>query len=206
MKITFQKIGKKFNRDWIFRGVDWTLAEQSKSVVLGPNGSGKSTLLQLISGAVSPTEGQLQWQQNDAFISSEKIFESVAIAAPYLELPEELTLKELIKFHFSFKRMNTELNENALIELSGLGSAIEKQLRYYSSGMKQRARLLLACCSDVPLLILDEPCSNLDKSGVAWYGDLVRRYATTKTIIVGSNHMESEYDFCTEQVDIVHWK
>jgi ABC-type multidrug transport system ATPase subunit len=204
--VQFNKAGKQFNREWIFRNVTLSIESGSRTVVLGPNGSGKSTFLQILSGAMMPGEGGMQWFINGNSIPSDLIFQQVALAAPYLELPEELTLKELIRFHFSFKGMMDELNESTIIGHSGLEKATMKPIRYYSSGMKQRVRLLLAICSDTPLLILDEPCSNLDKSGIRWYADLVSRFAGGKTIVVGSNHTENEYAFCDGQIDIMRWK
>src|SRR5688572_533377 len=102
MRIELKQIGKKYNREWIFRDVDFVFEENSKTVILGPNGSGKSTLLQIISGILTPSKGELFYTIHNKTIPVEEIFQYLSISAPYLELIEELTLQELIDFHFSF--------------------------------------------------------------------------------------------------------
>jgi len=59
LSIAINNLGKKFNREWIFRNLSLTITEGQKLVILGGNGSGKSTLLQIFAGFVSPSEGRL---------------------------------------------------------------------------------------------------------------------------------------------------
>jgi ABC-type multidrug transport system ATPase subunit len=92
-----------------------------------------------------------------------------------------------------------------MIQLIGLENATHKQIRYFSSGMKQRLKLALAIFSTSPILLLDEPCSNLDKEGYALYKELIQKYAMHKLIIVGSNDPE-EYAFCTQQINLMDYK
>lgn len=175
-------------------------------VLLGPNGSGKSTFLQMIAGYVLPTEGQIHWKNNEAEIPSEKVYQSVAIAAPYLELPEELELMEMLTFHFRFKKVVGQLSLEELVSISGLKKVAGKPIRNYSSGMKQRIRLLLAFCSNSDLLLLDEPCSNLDHEGVLWYQQLGDRFIGNRTVVVCSNRQDQEYAFCRKKIELEIWK
>ena len=175
-------------------------------VLLGPNGSGKSTFLQMIAGYVLPTEGQIHWKNNEAEIPSEKVYQSVAIAAPYLELPEELELMEMLTFHFRFKKLVGQLSFEELVSISGLKKVAGKPIRNYSSGMKQRIRLLLAFCSNSDLLLLDEPCSNLDHEGVLWYQQLGDRFIGNRTVVVCSNRQDQEYAFCRKKIELEIWK
>jgi ABC-type multidrug transport system ATPase subunit len=71
--------------------------------------------------------------------------------------------------------------------------------------MKQRLKLALAIFSETPILLLDEPCSNLDKEGYALYHTLINKYAMHKLIIVGSNDVQ-EYNFCTKQLNLMDYK
>ena len=105
-----------------------------------------------------------------------------------------------------FKKLFPGVTREELLELSGLSSRRGLQIRHFSSGMKQRVRLLLACCSDTPLLLLDEPCSNFDLEAIDWYHSLINRFTAGRTVIVGSNRQEHEYSFCTRQIDLLHWK
>ena len=92
-----------------------------------------------------------------------------------------------------------------MIEMIGLKAATNKQIRHFSSGMKQRLKLALAIFSEAPILLLDEPCSNLDKEGYALYHELINKYALHKLIIVGSNDTQ-EYDFCTKHINLMDYK
>lgn len=205
MTITLQNIGRRFNRDWIFRGVDYTFTIGNSYAILGPNGSGKSTLLQVLNGSLSPSIGTISYTHEGTAIEVEKIFEQLSLAAPYLELIEEFTLAEMIDMHFKFKPYKAGMDKNAVIEVLGMESNKNKLIKYFSSGMKQRLKLALAFCSDTPLLMLDEPTSNLDKQGVEWYLGLVEKFAKGRLTIVCSNQ-EHEYGFCGERLSISDYK
>src|ERR1700749_2608840 len=101
--ITLQNIGRRFNRDWIFRGVDHTFTIGNSYAILGPNGSGKSTLLQVLNGSLSPSAGNISYFYGDKPVDAENVYQYLALAAPYLELIEDFSLEEMIDFHFKFK-------------------------------------------------------------------------------------------------------
>ena len=202
MTITLNKAGKKFYREWIFRNLNLTLEAGSKWVLLGPNGSGKSTLLQILSGAVGLTEGDIKFHSENKEVSIDDVFQSMSISAPYLELIEEFTLEEIIHFHFKFKKAKNGLSEGEVLKLSGLESKKDKVFKFFSSGMKQRIKLTLAILSDTPILLLDEPCSNLDSSVVKWYQEMIAQYAMDRTIIVASNNQQDEFSFCDQRISI----
>ena len=205
MEIVLSNAGKKYYREWIFRNVNLSFKSPERYVILGPNGSGKSTLLQLISGAITPTEGFISFSTSASVVPNDSIYKSLSIVAPYLELIEEFTLDELIRFHFSFKKQNESLRKTVLSE-TGLESKKNSVYRYFSSGMKQRVKLALAVCSDSELLLLDEPCSNLDKEGMRWYNELIQNHTRDKLIVVASNTVEDEYAFCTHSLNMSEFK
>ena len=200
MKISLQNIGKRFNREWIFRNVSYDFSNENKYALLGTNGSGKSTLLQIIAGAMSQTEGEIKYEDKESnTLISESVFNHLSYSAPYLELPEEMTWKEAVSFHGKFKKFVSGFSEEKIISLSGLESSTDKEIRNFSSGMKQRARLTLAILSDTPLLLLDEPSTNLDQNAVKWYQNLVSEFAKEKLVIVCSNYNKEEYLFCNKE-------
>jgi ABC-type multidrug transport system ATPase subunit len=205
MKITLQNIGRRFNRDWIFRNIDYTFTSGETYAILGPNGSGKSTLLQVLNGSLSPSIGTISYSLGDNTIEAEAVFKQLSLAAPYLELIEEFTLDEMTDFHFKFKKYGEGINKEEVIALLNLEGAKNKLIKYFSSGMKQRLKLALAFCSDTPLLMLDEPTSNLDSQGVDWYLNLVQKYALNRLTIICSNQ-EHEYSFCRHQLNISDYK
>jgi ABC-type multidrug transport system ATPase subunit len=205
MTITADQIGKKYRREWIFRRVDLTLTAGTSYTFVGPNGSGKSTLLQLLAGSLPATEGTLTYSVNGQTLDPENWFRQVSLAAPYLELVEELTLDELLKFHQTFKPFKTGFTAEAIADRLLLSHARHKEIKYFSSGMKQRVKLGLAFFSNVPIVILDEPTANLDRQGAAWYQEQVRQLDATQLLLIGSNVPE-EYDFCENVMNMTQWK
>src|ERR1700712_4668548 len=103
ISISLQNIGRRFNRDWIFRGIDYTFTDNKSYAILGPNGSGKSTLLQVLNGSLVPSAGKLGYTFNGTDVDATDVYQYLSFAAPYLELIEEFTLNEVIDFHFQFK-------------------------------------------------------------------------------------------------------
>lgn len=202
MEITLQQAGKRYNFNWIFKSVGLQIASGSRWVFLGSNGSGKSTLMQLTSGSTMLSEGSISWKLNDQEIPQELVYQHISIAAPYLELIEEFTLEEHLRFHFSVKSPIDNLDISEILQLSGLANRAQLKVGYFSSGMKQRLKLLLAIVSNTPLLLLDEPLSNLDKDASKWYLNMIERFGEGRTIIVCSNSIEDEYRFCSNQIDL----
>ncbi len=205
MNITLQNIGRRFNRDWIFRGVDYTFKSGGAYAILGPNGSGKSTLLQVLNASLTPSAGTINYTFQGNPIEATEVFTHLSLAAPYLELIEEFTLTEMVDFHFKFKQYKPGIDKKELIGLLSLAKSENKLIRYFSSGMKQRLKLILAFCADTPILMLDEPTSNLDIQGVDWYLGLVEQFAHNRLTIICSNQ-EHEYSFCKERLSISDYK
>lgn len=196
--------GKRFNREWIFRQVNLTFNAGTAYAVTGPNGSGKSTLLQALGGVLQLSEGRLNYKKESAnFLETPYAF--ISFCAPYLEVIEELTLVEFLSFHQNFKPFIAPLNVADVIDIVGLKSAAQKQIRNYSSGMKQRVKLAQAILSNTPILLLDEPCTNLDAAGIALYHSLIETYCKARLVIVCSND-EVEYQFCTHRISILDYK
>jgi ABC-type multidrug transport system ATPase subunit len=200
MKITLSDAGKRFNREWIFRHFDYQFFSSNAYAITGPNGSGKSTLLQFIAGALMPTEGKLTYQ-NSRDESLPEYYQYLSIAAPYLETIEEMTANEFFCFHQSFKPLLPGINIPDMLNRVGLSAAADKQIRYYSSGMKQRVKLAQAFFSDTPVILLDEPTTNLDAPGSALYHNLIREFCREKLVIVSSND-PLEYSFCETVINM----
>jgi ABC-type multidrug transport system ATPase subunit len=206
MQIQVSAASKRFNKEWIFSNLNFSFTTGQHYALIGNNGSGKSTLLQIIAGYIGLTKGEIHWTNTagDA-IDSANVFHHISIAAPYLELVEEFTALEQIAFHQQFKPLQNGLSPIELLEKIGLSNAANKQIRNFSSGMKQRLKLALAIFDQAPILLLDEPCSNLDQEGIQTYHQLMQAYAMHKLIIVASNDPQ-EYKFCSQQVSLSEFK
>jgi len=205
MNIKLTNVGKRFNREWIFRNLDFEFRSGSSYAITGPNGSGKSTLLQIISGATTFNEGSIEYYIADKKIEEEKVYNHISIAAPYLELVEEMTLTEFLEFHAKLKKWLPEFDAKKIISVINLNAAATKQIRYFSSGMKQRVKLAIAVFSNVPVILLDEPITNLDEEGIALYKNLSKDYCASRMLIISSNDKQ-EYDFCDEVLDVKDFK
>jgi ABC-2 type transport system ATP-binding protein len=232
LNISLQNTGKRFNREWIFRKFNYEFLQGKSYAITGPNGSGKSTLLQIIAGATLHSEGEISWQnavgkgqlateqqttnhkqqtENEKRETrngkletrNELTYQQISIAAPYLDLIEEMTANEFLSFHSSFKTLTKSFPE--ILLAVGLEKAAEKQIRYYSSGMKQRLKLAQAFFSDTSVLLLDEPTTNLDEDGIAIYKKLWQENTTNRLVIVSSNDIV-EYEECEEVIGIGEYK
>ena len=224
VQIKLDDVGKRFRYEWIFRNLSTTFEGGKTYALLGSNGSGKSTLMKILSGHLSPSAGKVAFTIDEKKQDEDNIYKHISYAAPYVELIEELTLTEMIQFHIKFKPLSKgvlsdskTLTVNGLIEILNFDKSRHKEIRFFSSGMKQRLKLALAICSDSPILLLDEPTTNLDAQGVAWYRQLMSRFTVSegnldsfgkegnRLTIIASN-IEHDYDFCDKMLNIEDFK
>lgn len=206
MKIKLNNIGKRFNREWIFRKVDFQLESNKVYGVIGPNGSGKSSLLKLISQAEIPSEGKIEFSLNEKEISSESAYKYLSIAAPYTDVAEQLTLGEFLNFHLNFSPLKNGLSKSEFLQTIYLEDSINKQISFFSSGMKQRLKLGLALLSQKPLVILDEPSSNLDEKGIELYQQMLKENSRERIILIGSNEEQKELQIADQKINITNYK
>jgi ABC-type multidrug transport system ATPase subunit len=151
------------------------------------------------------SEGSIDFYNNQEKIQHEKIYLNTSFCAPYVEVVEEMTLPEFFHFHNQFKPFIPNIDVKQIIETIDLRQSAQKQIRYYSSGMKQRVRLAQAIFSNTAILLLDEPCSNLDNAGIELYYSLIRNYCRDRIVIVSSNE-ELEYKFCDKKISMADYK
>lgn len=201
MKISLDSVSKRYQRHWVFRNIDGEIPAGSRMAILGQNGSGKSTLLRMLAGMQPPSSGTITHVHKDAAIAQAELFRHVTICAPGVELPEELSFEELLRFHFSFKDILPGYSIRRIIEETGLQKRRSVPIGDFSSGMRQRVKLAQALFSDTALLLLDEPCTNLDEAGVAQYIAWVERLTPGRTVVVASNDPR-EYSFCDTRIRI----
>jgi len=204
MTVTAENLSKRFNREWIFRDFTYTFSPGIYAII-GPNGSGKSTLLQVLWGQMPASGGVVQYALGNQMVPSEEAYQYMGMVAPYIDLIEELTLSEIIRFHFSFKKARGNQGADELMDRMQLTHARDKQVGHFSSGMKQRLKLGLALFSDVPLLYLDEPTMNLDRASIDWYCQQFNGLPDGITVFIGSNH-ESEYPSQAMKITITDYK
>lgn len=162
-------------------------------------------MLQCIGGMLQLSEGKIEYAIDDKQLENEEVYKQVSFCAPYLDVIEEMTLAEFLQFHNQFKSFINNFSIQNIIEEIGLTNAVTKQIRYYSSGMKQRVKLAQAIFSNASIVLLDEPCSNLDTKGIELYHSLIEKYCRERLVIVCSND-EVEYSFTRERFSVLDYK
>lgn len=202
MQIELHNISKKYSNHYIIKDFSYRFQGGNSYAILGSNGSGKSTLVKILTGLYSVSKGEVKFSDADKTIPIDKVFNHVSLAAPWSDVIEDLNLKECVEFHFKFRKPINNLSVNELIKISGLENSANKFIHQFSSGMKQRVRLLLAVFTQSDVILLDEPTSNLDAAGKQWYADLLKNYAGDRMVIVASNHLTEEYFFCKEVIEL----
>lgn len=205
LQIDAQQLGKRYRYEWIFKDLEYSFLSGNSYALAGPNGSGKSTLLKVLSSFLTPSKGEIQFSYHQKSITPDQVAPLLSFAAPYTDLIEEWTLTEAIQFHFRFKTLKEGLELAELPALFQLEKAIDKPVRFFSSGMKQRLRLGLAFVAKSELLLLDEPTSNLDEKGMQWYRTMINRFTGKELLVVASN-VAIDFDFCNHRVNIMDYK
>jgi ABC-type multidrug transport system ATPase subunit len=202
MEVQLSGAGKKFDGNWLFRNLNHTFASFSQSVVVGANGSGKSTLLKAIAGMLTLMEGEVKHSLAGETIMDSDVYKRLSVSSPWLELPEDYSLKELIAFQSVFKPFISKYPNDKVLEMLEIPNSMNKPFKHFSSGMKQRVKLGLAILGKSELLLLDEPLTALDSNGVNWYQHLISNHLENRTVIVFSNHKQDEYFFCKKELTL----
>lgn len=202
IQVELNSISKKYSNNYIIKDFSFEFKSGSSYAILGSNGSGKSTLVKILTGLYSVSKGDIKFSLDGKNIPIEKVFNHISLAAPWSDVIEDLSLKECIEFHFKFRQPINKISVSELLSISGLQDSKDKYIHQFSSGMKQRVRLLLAVFTQSDLLLLDEPTSNLDAAGKQWYINLIKNHGGNRTIIVASNHLQEEYSFCKEVIEL----
>lgn len=205
ISITIQNLSKRFNSEWIFKGITFNFASGNTYAITGPNGSGKSTLLQVLWGQMPPSGGSLSYQRNGVTVPTEEVFQYTAIATPYMDLIEEFTLWELLKFHFSLTKSRQGLKLDEIMARMNLDHAKNKTIANFSSGMKQRLKLGLSFFTEADMIFLDEPGTNLDKQAFDWYVKHLNDLPADCLVFIASNQPD-EYPLHAHKIDILTYK
>ncbi len=206
MEIRLDHIGKAYKKRWLYRSVEATFKGPGVYAILGENASGKSTLLRIIAGIESPNEGNVQWLNNGHEMKLNEYYRHFSLATPYQEIFEELSLREHIQTHFRFKDPVHQMSAVDFAKRIQLEADLDKSIKDFSSGMRQRLKVGLALSSDSALVLLDEPSTNLDKKGWNWYQELLREQAQKRLILVFSNYQEHEYHGSLAQIELKEFK
>jgi ABC-type multidrug transport system ATPase subunit len=195
--ISVNNIFRSFYKRNIINSVSFEVNKGNFFAIKGPNGAGKSTLLRIIVGDLEINKGEIKYYSNSEEVSLKEFLKYSSFAAPYFNLYEEFNLIEMTKLYCQFRSIEFDKSyfEN-LSEEFLLSNHIQKEIKFYSSGMKQRAKLLLCFYSNSELIILDEPSTNLDLQGIdVLFNKLIEFKNQHKTLILASNEPK-ELELC----------
>jgi len=199
INIEADKIEKKFGKTLLFRNISFALSKGDSFYITGPNGSGKSTLLQILAGIQKSTSGSVIYRSDNAVIENECYKNYFGFTGPQVNPYDMLTSIENLRFTSS-----DSANENLMIEYLEKFDLLKhraKSVKYYSSGMKQRLRLIHALISNPPVLMLDEPCSNLDSKGRDILYSILNEIKKDKLIIIATNESE-DINLCSKGINL----
>ena len=199
-------VGKRYGVNRLFKNFNYKFIEGENYAITGINGSGKSTFLLVLNGFVTPNEGKVSWKNNDTLISIENYFKYFAYASPALEIFDQLSLREVLSQHASFTKSFQLKKAIEMVAETNLEKALDKPVSGFSSGMKQRVKLILTFNNDVPVLFLDEPCANLDEKGMEFYKKNIKNCAEKKLIIVATNQPAIEFPINGQQINLDEFK
>jgi len=202
VKIKVEKLSHVFRNRTLFKNLNHQFETGSKTAILGDNGSGKSTFIKILSGFLTPTEGDVYHELNASILDKNFIPKHTSACTPFLTLENQFTLSESFDFHFKFKALKNELSKEEFFNICFLENELHKRIGELSSGMTQRLKLSFAMLSQSDLVLLDEPCSNLDEKGRIFYSELIERFCSESTVIIASNSVESEINCCESVINL----
>jgi ABC-2 type transport system ATP-binding protein len=201
-RISLNAVSVRFRFQWVFKNLNLEFESSQSYALTGPNGAGKSTLLRILCGHLTPSKGTILFSYQQAKVPPEDVYRYISMTGPYMELIEEFSLVEAIRFHRRFKPFHPSLSDSDVLDLIQLPrNSHHKEIRFFSSGMKQRLKLALAVLSESRVLMVDEPSTNLDQNGIEWYHTLIRQYAGDRLLVVASN-VSDDYRFCRNRIEI----
>ncbi len=202
MKINLENISHTFKGEQVFSPINFLFDSGSKTVIKGQNGSGKSTLLRVISTFLTPSSGSISYYSNGSLSDIPSVRECTTLCSPSLTLEHQFTLDEAFDFHFALRMLHQGLNKDDFFNSCFLIEARSKKISELSSGMAQRLKLAFAFLTVSDLLLLDEPCMNLDAKGIEMYTFFIKNFGSKRTHIVASNSVDVEFSHCEAVIEL----
>lgn len=153
-----------------------------------------------------PTEGQVSFMTEEGSnIEDDQLFQYISFSAPYMDLPRELDVIEVLDIHQKLRGSSDGSDLRYLLESSKLENYIHTKVKRLSSGMYQRLKLILMFVNPRHIMIFDEPSSNLDEQGLQWFLKTLNFFLERKMVLIASNN-KNEVKFDCEFIDINEYK
>lgn len=204
--LTADLLRKNFGRRLIFENLSFRYSANGIHGIAGANGSGKSTLVKIVAGISSPSAGKVTHKADGTIVIPEKLHDYIGFVSPYLVMYDEFTAEENLKLVSNIRGMQYNKSRSEwLLEQFGIYNRRNDQVKAYSSGMKQRLKFVFAFLHSPPLIILDEPTSNLDAAGKDSVYKMVSAESKEKIILIASNE-ENDLSLCSSLIELENYK
>ncbi|MCS7028789.1 MAG: ABC transporter ATP-binding protein [Bacteroidia bacterium] len=203
LQIQATRLSKNYNRQIVFKNFSAIFESGKKYAILGPNGSGKSTLLKVLSQYTTPESGTVEYYHNQKRKEPHLIFKHISYVAPYVALFRNFTTTEMLEWIRQSKGLSYSPKD--ILEITQLYPVRNKYLKHLSSGMQQRLKLATAIFVPAEVLFLDEPCTNLDQTGIQLYQNWIQTHTLSKIVIIASNQPH-EYEMCDMNFNMLNYK
>ncbi|HZC27832.1 MAG TPA: ATP-binding cassette domain-containing protein, partial [Actinopolymorphaceae bacterium] len=203
--LVVQGLGKSYREgQHALRGVDFTVRPGEVVGLLGPNGAGKTTCLRIIAGLVRPTSGEVLVFGHALTPGAPVLSRTGLLVEGPGFLPHLSGRANLELFWAATGRAPAEARLDEVLEIAGLGAALERRVREYSHGMTQRLAIAQAMLGMPDLLVLDEPTDGLDPPQIAALRRVLRRYAAGGRSVLVSSHLLAEVEETCTHVVVLH--
>jgi ABC-2 type transport system ATP-binding protein len=172
---------------------------------LGPNGAGKSTTMRILTCFISPTGGVARVKGHDVFDEPLKVRESLGYLPQRAPLYLEMSVLEYLRFAADLRHLDVDTfrrRAKAVVEVCGLAQVLGKEIRYLSHGYRQRVGLAQALIHDPPILILDEPTSDLDPNEKAEFMDYLKQIGQERTVLLSTHNLAEVEASCARAIII----
>lgn len=199
INIDANSLAKRFGRHLLFRNLTFSVSTGDSFYITGANGAGKSTLLQILAGLQKPYSGEIVWKKNNVTINPEYYLKYSGFTGPQVNPYEMLTALENIEFVTGTERDAEKIN--SLLQLFGIHRERNRLVKHYSSGMKQRLKIINAIINDPPVIFLDEPGSNLDSKGKDILYSTIEKIKPEKIVIIATNEPD-EIRLCSKGIEL----
>jgi heme exporter protein A len=201
IQIAGEGLRKEYNRRSVFRDVSFSASSGETLLITGRNGSGKSTLVKIICGVLTPGGGTftLTPGPHDGPRDRRGL---IGLVSPYLQMFEEFSAVENLAIAMGIRGLPFDpARADALLERVAIFPRRHDPVRTYSSGMKQRVKYAFALMHSPPVLVLDEPMSNLDGEGIAIVRTVMADQRRGGILVVATNDL-SDIDTYERRVDL----
>ena len=200
--IEMRNVSKTINKNKVLDNISYKFGDGMVYGLHGANGSGKTMLLRALAGLIVPTEGQVIW--NGRTLHEDISFPgNTGIVIENMELLPRYTARENLMFLSKIKNTAGAEDIEYTLKRVGLGNAIDKKVKKYSLGMKQRLNIAQAIFEKQDLILLDEPTNALDDQGVQQVYDIIKEEKQRgATVIIATHHKEDLRNTCDVLINV----